>query len=77
MFYTACKTCKKKVYDIQEGYRCEKCDKVYPDCVPTYNFTVKVCDHTDSVSVQCLGEVGQAFMGMDCTEFHTIHEDPE
>ena len=77
MFYMACKVCKKKVIDEHDGFRCERCDKNSQEAVPTYNFTVRVTDHTDSITLQCLGEVGQAFLGMDATDFHAIHEDME
>ena len=64
MFYMGCKTCKKKVYDEHEGYRCDKCNKIYQEAVPSYNFSVKVQDLADSILLQCLGEVGEAFLGM-------------
>jgi len=51
MFYMGCKACKKKVFDVEDGYRCEKCNKNYDEAVPTYNFTVKVTDNTDSIQL--------------------------
>ena len=49
MFYMACKVCKKKVYNEADSFRCERCDKNHSEAVPTYNFTVRVTDHTDSI----------------------------
>ena len=70
MFYLACPSCKKKVTNEDQGFRCDRCDKIYPDAVPTYNFSVKISDLTDTITVQCMGEIGEAFMGMPCTEFY-------
>ena len=38
MFYLACKECRKKVFDVGSGYRCENCEKQFEDAVPTFNF---------------------------------------
>jgi hypothetical protein len=38
MYYMACKICKKKVAEDNNGYRCENCNKSFGDAVPTYNF---------------------------------------
>ena len=75
MFYLACPTCKKKVIDDGTGYRCENCYKTYEDAVPTYNFSMAIQDHSEQRIVNCLGEVGEAILGMKCNEFYTLHED--
>jgi ribosomal protein L37AE/L43A len=51
LYYTACTECKKKVNPNESapGWWCEKCSKVYPDCNPTYNFSVCIGDFTSSV----------------------------
>ena len=77
LFYLACITCKKRVSDCRTGYRCERCNKTYGDAVPTYNFSAKVSDLSCTISLQCLGETGEAFMGLPCTEFFEIAEDIE
>ena len=48
LFYLACPACKKKVMDDYSGYKCERCEKVYEQAVPTYNFAVRISDFTDS-----------------------------
>ena len=77
LFYLACPSCKKKVVDDEESFRCERCQKSYDAAVPTYNFTVKVSDLSATISLQCLGEVGQAFIGIACNDLYHIREDPE
>ena len=45
-YYLACpdETCKKKVMEEAVGWRCENCNKTYPNCVPTYVITAKIAD---------------------------------
>ena len=75
MLYLSCPTCKKKVTDESAGYYCEKCAKNYPEATPMYNFAVKLSDFTNSVTVQCIGEVGEAFMGIPANQFYGIKDD--
>lgn len=39
IFYMACKECKKKVTDQDQGYHCLKCNRFYSEANPTYNFS--------------------------------------
>lgn len=71
MFYLACPVCKKKV--IEEGmdqYSCERCSRTFEAVVPTYNYSVKVSDFTHTITLQCMGEVGETFMGMSAQKFY-------
>lgn len=77
MFYLACPTCKKKVTDDGQGYRCENCNKVYEDAVPTYNFSYKVSDCSGTMTLQCLGEAGDKVLGIDCKTLYNIHQELE
>ena len=58
IYYEACPDCKKKVNpnDTSNGYYCEKCQKAFADCKPTFNFTVRVGDFTGIIYGQVLGE---------------------
>ena len=40
-----------------------------------YNFAVKLSDFTSSVTVQCIGEVGEAFMCIPANQFYGIKDD--
>ena len=77
MYYLACPKCKKKVFDNNQGYQCEACAQTYTDAVPTYNFSFKVQDCSGEVILQCLGESGEAVLGMKATDFYHISEDLE
>ena len=75
MFYLACPDCKKKVFDDGRGYSCENCNKVHDTAVPTYNFGIAVADCSGNVVLNCLGEIGEAILGMSGPDFYNIHED--
>ena len=77
MFYLACVQCKKRVKDSKTGYRCEKCNQTFSEAVPTYNFEAKMSDLSDTISLQCLGEIGEAIIGMPCSDFYNIAEDAD
>lgn len=77
MFYLACEVCKKKVFkdDSGVGYNCESCMRKFEDCVPTYNFSIRVSDCSGQVMLGCFGEVGETVLGINAREFFQIHED--
>lgn len=78
MYYHACTVCKKKVLEDHAGFRCENCQRTYPESNLNYNFSVRVGDYSDTMYVQCMGEVGDAFVGMNAKDFHAISlENPE
>jgi replication factor A1 len=49
-FYLACPedSCKKKVIEESVGWRCENCNKTYPNCNPTYMVRAKISDVSDA-----------------------------
>lgn len=62
-YYLACQeeNCRRKVIEVQEHneegmpsvtkYKCEHCNKVYDECMPTYMLLAKLADQTDTVFV--------------------------
>lgn len=76
-YYLACVSCKKKVVDDGGSYRCESCQRTYDQANPTYKFSFKFQDYSDSLYLSCLGEAcGEAIMGIACAELCEI-EDPQ
>ena len=77
MFYQACEVCKKKVIadDTGKGFNCESCMRSYENCVPTYNFTIRVSDCSGSLMLSCFGEIGETILGINAREFFAMHED--
>merc|ERR1719471_1588754 len=69
--YQACPTpdCNKKV--VQESgseYRCEKCDKVYPNFKYRLMLTVKLSDFTGNEWVTCFQETAEKLLGITADE---------
>lgn len=77
MFYLACKVCKKKVFKDKSGvgYNCESCMRMSEDCMPTYNFSIRVSDCSGTIMLGCFGEVGETVLGINAREFFQMHED--
>ena len=46
-----------------EGYKCENCNKHYPNYKPTYMITAKISDFTESIYINFAREHGTALMG--------------
>lgn len=78
LWYTACpeRDCKKKVSpaDGGMGYFCDKCQKTYPDCKPTYNFSMLVGDLTNAKFMQVLGDTGDSILGMTAADLKAIRD---
>ncbi len=77
LVYFACpnESCKRKV--IQENFnvfRCEACDKSFPNYVPTFMITAKIADFTDGICINFAREHGTAIMGVSAVEFKDMRE---
>lgn len=76
--YLSCPTCRKKVADEPTGYKCEHCNKVFADCIPTYMMSVKFSDISGNVFMQFPREQAEPIMGgMKAEEFLQIRDDAE
>mmetsp|Transcript_6577 Transcript_6577/g.4733 ORF Transcript_6577/g.4733 Transcript_6577/m.4733 type:complete len:210 (-) Transcript_6577:142-771(-) len=76
VFYPACmgNNCKRKVIKETEGWRCETDNKIYASYVPTYMFSARISDSTESFWVSFAREHGNAIMGMTAEEFRDFKE---
>ena len=65
-YYLACpeESCKKKVIEECVGWRCENCNKTYPNCVPTYMLGAKLADVSETMFVNFYRHEGTALMGL-------------
>lgn len=77
LYYTACPTCNKKVLDDGEGWRCERCDRSYPEPVRRYIFSANVADFSDDLWISGFNEIGQQLIGMTADQLDAIRTENE
>ena len=75
-FYLACpeESCKKKVIEESVGWRCENCNKTYPNCVPTYMLAAKISDVSDTLFVNFYRHEGTALMGLTADKLRELKD---
>jgi len=71
-YYLACSSCKKKVVEEANGYRCENCQKSFSEAVPTFNFSFRFSDFSGNLFLNCLGETGDQILDMPAANFYQI-----
>ena len=76
MYYLGCPECRKKVTEEVAGYRCENCNKVQTQCVPTYMLNAKMSDLSGSTFMTFPKELGDVIMnGQSADEFRKFKEE--
>ncbi|EAU88740.1 replication factor-A protein 1 [Coprinopsis cinerea okayama7 len=72
--YPACPTqgCNKKVIEEADGWRCEKCEKVFEAPEYRYIMSMMVADHTGKAWFQGFNEVGVTVYGMSANDLVQI-----
>ncbi|KAI9099508.1 hypothetical protein DFS34DRAFT_617799 [Phlyctochytrium arcticum] len=75
-WYPACPTekCNKKVVEIGNGWRCEKCDRVYPNPSYRYILSITVSDHSGQVWLQAFNETAEILLGKTADEMVQIKD---
>ncbi|RUP45011.1 hypothetical protein BC936DRAFT_148730 [Jimgerdemannia flammicorona] len=66
--YPACKECKKKVIEEGTGWRCEKCQKTWPEPTHRYIMSISVSDPTGQVWMNAFDEVAEKLLGQTAGE---------
>ncbi|KAF9096941.1 Replication factor A protein 1 [Mortierella sp. AD031] len=63
--YAACPTpgCNKKVMEMGDGWRCEKCNKLHPEPEYRYVMGVNAADHTGQSWIQAFNDAGMVITG--------------
>ncbi|KAG1756344.1 uncharacterized protein EDB91DRAFT_1260389 [Suillus paluster] len=74
--YPACPTqgCNKKVVDVGDGWRCEKCDKTFERPEYRYIMSMAVADWSGQAWLQGFNEAGLVVFGKTADEVHDIKE---
>lgn len=78
--YRACPgdNCNKKVIDLGNGlYRCEKCNREYPNHKWRMILSVNLADQTDNQWVTCFQESGEILLGQKADELGLMREENE
>ena len=79
--YNACPKddCKKKVTaDHAGGWRCEKCNQVYPECNPRYVLSFTASDATGRLWVSAFNAEAEQMLGRSAKELVALQEtDPK
>ncbi|KAI9794150.1 MAG: Replication factor A protein 1 [Candelina submexicana] len=77
--YPACLEtgCNKKVVEIEDGWRCEKCNKTHPKPEYRYIMTLSVSDHTGQMYLNCFDDVGRLIMGMSADQLMELRDNDE
>ncbi|KAH9018107.1 replication factor-a protein [Lactarius pseudohatsudake] len=79
LVYPACPTsqCSKKMTEIHDGWRCEKCGCSYEKPEYRYIVSMAVGDHTGQMWLSGFNDVGNTLFGMTGNEFQDIRTQDE
>ncbi|KAF2455333.1 hypothetical protein BDY21DRAFT_380847 [Lineolata rhizophorae] len=69
--YPACQSegCNKKVIEEEPGaWRCEKCNRTFPQPTYRYVMSIRVADHTGALWLSCFDDAGRKIMGTSANE---------
>ncbi|KAM9811370.1 replication protein A 70 kDa DNA-binding subunit isoform X1 [Syngnathus typhle] len=78
--YQACPSqeCNKKVLDQQNGmYRCEKCDKEFPNFKYRLILAANIADYSDNQWVTCFQESAEAILGQNAAYLGQLKDSNE
>lgn len=78
--YRACpsENCNKKVVDQGNGsYRCEKCNREFPNHKWRMILSANVADHTDNQWITCFQESAETLLGVKADELGELRENNE
>ncbi|MCJ1352714.1 MAG: Replication factor A protein 1 [Icmadophila ericetorum] len=80
--YPACRNdnppCNKKVLEDGNGqWRCEKCNKTWPEPLYRYTMSINVCDHTGQLWLTCFDDVGKRIVNMSANDLMALRASDE
>jgi replication factor A1 len=73
--YPACPECKKKVLMESNGWRCEKCQKTYPEPDHRYILSLSVEDATSQIYVSGFDDMGLSLLKMSANELNKLKDE--
>jgi len=72
--YPACKNCKKKLIDEGTSWRCEKCQKTWPEPDYRYILSINVSDPTGAIWMSAFDEVGEKLLGHTANQMWVLKD---
>jgi len=74
--YPACPSegCNKKVTEVADGWKCEKCERTYENPEHRYLVTFCAADHTGQLWLQGFNDVGLAIFEMPANDLKALEE---
>jgi len=79
-FYSSCPSdnCNKKVIEVDQGYRCEACNKIYDNAHLQYTLSCQISDNLEQMAVTVFRENATKLLGMKVDEFKLLcDENPD
>ncbi|KAJ7481204.1 hypothetical protein B0H11DRAFT_2024671 [Mycena galericulata] len=79
MWYPSCQKpdCNKKVTDEGAGWRCEKCNQIWPQPQYRYIMSMACSDWSDQAWLQGFNDVGVTIFGKTADEMHELKDNDE
>ncbi|KAG6399828.1 hypothetical protein SASPL_141313 [Salvia splendens] len=68
-YFLACKTCVKKVREVDNKFNCSRCTKTHTYAVKMFKFVVNVVDHTSNASLLLWDREDSQLLGRNVTDF--------
>jgi len=77
--YPACQTegCNKKVIEEGNGWRCEKCDLVFPQPLYRYILNLSIMDHTGHIWITAFNDVAEQLLGVPANDLVHLKDEDE
>ena len=72
LYYASCATCKKKVNQIGDQWKCEKCDVEMEEPMYRYVVSMDIADTTGEAQVQLFDQEATAVFGMTANKMHEL-----
>lgn len=77
IFYPACpsESCNKKVVQMGDSWRCEKCDMSYEKPQYRYIMSLSIADHTGTIWIQMFNDQTQELLGISADDLQNLDKD--
>ncbi|KAH3758240.1 replication protein A 70 kDa DNA-binding subunit [Pelomyxa schiedti] len=74
LYYPSCGQCSKKLIQVDDAWKCLKCEKNYETPVYRFIMQMRFADHTGSIWASCFDDVSAAILGVTATQLHQLKQ---